>query len=396
MEDDGKGRWRAGRWWTREAVLLVSVAALGGMYAAAQISTNFYREKQAELAKVWFARGKQALAQGQPKTAIDDLRNALSYSPGNPAFQLQLAQALAADNRNEEAESYLLDLWDSQPGNAELNLQLARLEARMGKGGAARYYDNAIYGVWDKDPIAQRWEARMELFHYWLARGNSGQARAELLAMAASIPEDDYEKHVQVGELQMEAGDARAALDEFRLALKTAQQQRKRLPEALAGAGEAEFVIGEFPQAVPYLEAALRENPKNQLASQQLELARQVLSGDPFQIGLSDKDRAQRAFDAYLQSESALKDCATLRGVELQAANPENELQIAWAQGQLIQPILRQLRRQPKNVLKVMDFVFQTENLAATQCGPLEGKNRALWLIGKRHQLGEASGLAAK
>jgi tetratricopeptide (TPR) repeat protein len=396
MEESPKGRSRAARLWSREALLLIVLVSLGMMFGIAQLAVGFYRTKQADLAILWSQRGAQALQAHHPKEAIEDLRNALSYAaPGSANYnnyQLRLAQALAADDRIEEAEAYLLDLWTHQPGSGEINLELAQLEARKNSGDAARYYDNAIYGVWEKDPNQRRWQTRLELFHYWLSRGNSGQAKAQLLALAAETPEEDFQRQMQIGQLQLEAGDPRQALEQFRLALRV----KKRLPAALAGAGAAEFAIGEYRAAIAYLDEAVRANPKDTAAAAKLQVARLVLSGDPFEIGLGDTERADRTINAFLQAQSRLKECATQRGVQLATPNPQSDLQIAWARGQLLQPSVRRLRRQPKNVLQLMDFVFSAENLAARTCGPLKGKDQALWLIGKKHQLAEGSGQAAK
>ena len=50
-----------------------------------------------ELAKRWSARGREAIASGRPDQAIVALRTALSYAPGEPSYELLLAQALGAE-----------------------------------------------------------------------------------------------------------------------------------------------------------------------------------------------------------------------------------------------------------------------------------------------------------
>jgi hypothetical protein len=71
--------------------------------------------------------------------------------------------------------------------------------------------------------------------------------------------------------------------------------------------------------------------------------------------------------------------------------SPQNEFQQIWARGAALQPLVTQLRGQPQNVLQFMSFVYAAENLVADECGPLEGKDKALWLIGKEHRLTEAN-----
>jgi tetratricopeptide (TPR) repeat protein len=388
MEEAKKARKWAARVWTREALLLTSLLALGIMFGVTQAAVSYYHGKQADLAGMWFERGDAALKANRPKEAINDLRNALSYAPDNASYQLRLAQALAADNQIDAAEAYLLDLWNSQPGSGEINFELAQLEARKGNPDAARYYDNAIYGVWEKNTAEQRWNTRLALFHYWVSRGDLGQAQAELLALAAETPDIDYKRRTRIGQLQLQSADPRHALEQFRQALRISP----RYVPALAGAGTAEIAIGEYQGSIPFLEMAARLAPHDHNVAEQLRVARLVLASDPFEIGLSSQERASRTIDAFRQAQSRLAACATQHGILVAAQIPQNPFQQTWAWGQKLQPLLRKLRAQPQTALQIMNFVYSAENLAADECGPLEGKDQALWLIGKKHQLTGASG----
>jgi tetratricopeptide (TPR) repeat protein len=392
MEEAKKAKKWATRVWTREALLLTSLLALGIMFGVTQAAVSYYRGKQADLAEMWFQRGDAAIKANRPKQAIEDLRNALSYAPDNASYQLRLAQALAADNQIDAAEAYLLDLWNSQPGSGEINFELAQLEARKGNPDAARYFDNAIYGVWEKDPIERRWNTRLALFHFWLSRGDLGQAQGDLLAMAAETPDINFRRRTQIGQLQLQAGDPRHALEQFRQALRISPHY---VP-ALAGAGEAEMAIGEYKGAIPYLETAARLAPHDPTVLDQLRFARLVLASDPFEIGLGPEERAARTIDAYLQAQSRLSACASQKGVQVAVQNPQNPFQTTWAWGQQLQPLTRKLRAQPQIALQIMNFVYSAENLAADECGPLEGKDQALWLIGKKHQLTGVSGQSGR
>ena len=388
MEEGKKTKKWAARVWTREALLLTALAAVGIMFGVTQAAVSFYHAKQSELANMWFQRGEEALKANRAKQSIEDLRNALSYAPDNPTYQLRLAQALAADNRITAAEAYLLDLWNSQPGSGEINFELGQLEALKGSRDAARYFDNAVYGVWEKNPTQRRWEARLALFHFWVSQGEMGQAQAELLALAAETPDLDFQRRTQIGQLQLQSGDPRQALDQFRVALR----MNRRYEPALAGAGAAEMAIGEYKSAIPYLETALRLNRRNRKAADNLQLARLVLDSDPFEIGLGPDERAWRTIDAYVQAQSRLAACATERAVQVDTQSPQNAFQQTWASGQQLQPLVRQLRAKPQIAPQFMNFVFLAENLAVSECGPLEGKDQALWLIGKKHQLTGVNG----
>lgn len=393
MDQEKKGRpWAVGVW-SREAVLLTALASLGILFGVTEVAIGFYRSKQSQLAQMWFERGNSDLAANKPNQAVQDLRNAVSYAPDadQATYQLRLAQALVAANRVSEAESYLLDLWTNEPGSGEINFELAQIEARQGNLAAARYFDNAIYGVWPSNAEEHRWQARMGLFQFYRSRGNMGQAQAELVAMAADTPRTDYRRRTQIGQFQLQSGSPRQALEQFRIALEV----KHDYAPALAGAGEAEFTIGEYRNAIPYLEAALRYDPKNRQAASQLALTRMVLNSDPFEIELNQRERTNRSIDAYLQALTSLANCATSQGIVVESSAPQNPVQRMWASGQSQRALLSGFRGQPQAVLQLMNFVFAAEDLVANECGPLQGKDKALWLIGRIHQLSGNKGQGA-
>lgn len=391
-----RGAARAAQLWSRETVLLTALLALVAMFAVTKIAVNFYDTRRGHLGRMWFNRGVQALHAGQANQAIEDLRTALSYYPDNADYEFQLAEALAAANRLDEAENYLQGLWNSSPGSGEISLELARLEARKGNSDAVKYYNSAIYGVWygtgGVSPLERRWQARMELLHYWLSQHNIPQAQAVLLALAANVPPGDYAHRTEVAQLELEAQAPQPALVEFQQALR----EKPSYAPALAGAGSAEIAIGEYRDAIPYLEDATRLDPKDAQAKKQLELARLVVVSDPFAIGLGERERADRAINAFLQAQSALSACATQRGVSLQAQPAQDVLQQAWSWDQQTLPLSRGLYRNPRDLLQVMKFVSTAEDLVATECGSLQGKDQALWLIGKKYKLVQASSLGGK
>ena len=73
-----------------------------------------------------------------------------------------------------------------------MNLELARLAASMGEDAdAKRYYNGAIYGVWDESAEAvlrSRMDARLEFYRYLTSRGETTEAQGVLLATAAETP----------------------------------------------------------------------------------------------------------------------------------------------------------------------------------------------------------------
>ena len=92
----------------------------------------------------------------------------------------------------QEATAYFNTLWEAEPGNGEINVQLARLAARSGNEDAAkRFYHAAIYGNWEGDGYLRRRDTRLELVRYLISRGQFDPARSELLVAAGNAPSSD-------------------------------------------------------------------------------------------------------------------------------------------------------------------------------------------------------------
>src|SRR5271170_8072620 len=166
---------------SRELVMLLCVLALVVMLALTALLSRLYHKKIHTLADAMFAQGEADEQAGRVNAALTDYRNALAYNPSNPLFQFHLAKALSAASRGEEARSYLLNMLSESPGRGEVNLELARIAAHNNSmADAMRYYQGAIYGEWDADPIGMRWQARRELCEFLLNRGAVKQAAPEV------------------------------------------------------------------------------------------------------------------------------------------------------------------------------------------------------------------------
>ena len=130
---------------------------------------NRFHSWQRVLARRTDQRGQLALEAGQPSLAINFFRSPLSFNRDDPAALLNLAESLIAENRLDEAESYLDNLWERQPQDGTTNLELARLATRRRQNTEVlRYYHNAIYGIWRSDPVQNRIAARFELVYILL------------------------------------------------------------------------------------------------------------------------------------------------------------------------------------------------------------------------------------
>jgi len=371
---------RGGRW-----VLFLSLLVLLALFVATTFAARFYHAKQAALARQWLARGDQELNAGHAAAALEDFRDALSYSPDDSGIEFRLAQALVAAERLDEAESYLLALGERLPGSGPINLELARLEAGRGQAALAmRYYERATDGVWEKDAPLHRRETRLELCRFLLAHHLMPQAQAALLALAADTPPEDLAVRLEVANLLLVSGDPRSALAQFSLALA----RRPRSAPALAGAGEAAFQVGNFSQARDYLARAVEQNSADAQSKRRLDVIQFILENNPFAAGLTDSDRAGRVRLDFAQALFRLKQCAAALDQPLTAAQPTTDLAKAYAAGQKLEAAMRaaSFARDPAAMARAMDLALEIENLAQAQCGPLPPEDEAVRMIAERRQ----------
>jgi tetratricopeptide (TPR) repeat protein len=371
----------------RETVLVLSITGLVILFVVTGFAVRFYHSLERTLAVDWYRAGEASLRGGDATRAVDDFRNALAYSRDNSLYRLRLAQALIAAHRPDEARPHLLNLWERQPGDGTVNLELARLAAGRGEVEAAtRYYHNAIFGVWPHDPVEQRRRVRFELCEFLLARGLKMEAQAALIELLVQLPRDPA-LQARVGTLFLRAEDYSRAMQEFQQALRL----DTRLEVALRGAGQAAFAMADYREARRYLERAVRANPLDQDSASLLETARQVLEMDPFEPRIAAAERARRAMRAYDQARKRLAECAERRGQTLDFEDPRTELQSAHARARELEPRVRErtLARDSDLLTSVASLSFEIEDLAARECGPPLGRDYALWLVARKRGGGE-------
>jgi len=65
---------------------------------------------------------------------------------------------------------------------------------------AIRFYHAAVYGAWETDPVAAQLRARLELSQFLVRHRENTLAEAELISLAANIPDRDAELHRQAGD----------------------------------------------------------------------------------------------------------------------------------------------------------------------------------------------------
>jgi tetratricopeptide (TPR) repeat protein len=365
----------------QQPVMLALLALLGVIFflAVAGLSRT-YRAQREALGSRWFSRGVADLNGRRYDSAVTEFRSALLYSRDNYDYQLNLAEALIGLGRTAEAYSYLVNLWERQPENGVVNLELARIAAQRGQTEQAqRYYHNAIYAVWPGDQEGRRRQTRLELIEYLLSINAKAQAQAELIALQENLGEDPAQ-HKRVGDLFLRAQDYEHALAAYRISLRA----NRRDEMALEGAGRAAFQLGLYPLAERYLQAAVALNANDAESADRLKTTQLVLRMDPFRRQISADERDRIVAAAFATAGKRLSSCATPKAATASTSS-QPSLDDAWAK---MKPRIteQQLRRNPDLVEQAMDLVFEIERQTSTSCGTPTGADLALLLISKLHE----------
>ncbi|HEV2467727.1 MAG TPA: tetratricopeptide repeat protein [Candidatus Sulfotelmatobacter sp.] len=342
--------------------------------------SRMYQSQRQALGNRWFTRGVAELNARNYLPAISDFRAALLYSRDNYSYQLNLAEALIGEGHTGEASAYLLNLWDREPDNGLVNLELARIAANQGKTKEAiRYYHDAVYAAWPSDQDENRHQARLELIQLLLRIHAYTDAQSELIALSENIG-DEPKREELIGELFVQAQDYEHALGAFRITLRTDRHNQA----ALAGAGNAAFQLQRYQIAERYLQEAVAENPKDTQSASLLKTTELVLHLDPFQRQISASERSRRVMDAFDIAGQRLKKCP-VQGNGVHPGGGVSSLNDEWnAMKPKITP--RELRGNPELVDSAMDLVFRIERQSTLVCGTPTGEDLALALIAKSRE----------
>lgn len=235
---------------------LILLSATGVLFAITLFLFRSFSSHRADIAHQAGEDGRIALSEGRPHDAIADLRTALSYSPNEHSYELLLAQALAQDGHTEEAINYFLGLWDAQPGDGFINLQLARLERqRHNPQATIDYYRASIFGNWYGDGVVRRRDVRLELANYLIDQKQYTLAQTELLIAASNAPRIPGFS-VALGDTLLRANDQAGALKQYQKAIS----EDPRDAVAYEAAGRLAYRMGDYIHARDWLEKALRES----------------------------------------------------------------------------------------------------------------------------------------
>jgi tetratricopeptide (TPR) repeat protein len=382
---------------SREPVILAALTGLTVVLLLAVTGlSHLYDAQQASLAERWSARGVDDLNAHRYKVAITEFRTALLYDRDNGAYQLSLAQALMGLKRTDEAYAYLINLWERQPENGVVSMELARIAVQKGQTDRAlRFYHNAIYATWPGNQETERRKARLELIDYLLKINARTQAESELIALEANAGED-ADQQIHLGDLFLRVQDYPRALAAFRASFKLKRQN----PAANAGAGMAAFELGLFPEAERDLRAAVEASPGDTASAALLKTTDFVLEMDPFRPRISDAERNRAVVNAFTTAGGRLKSCyapaapaapAASNAPTAKAASPAvstspwQDLSQQWNN---LKPQIteRGLRRDPDLENTAMNLAFQIERQTGGSCGSPTEADKALLLIANLHE----------
>ena len=353
--------------------LLVWLAlALVPAFTVTALVAHAFREKHDALAVEWTARGERALHEARAADAVDAFRTALTFDRDNRLVRLRLAQALSAADRHPEANAYLLTLWETQPGNGPVNLELGRLAARSGDvRGAERYYHNAIEGAWADGAEARRRQVRLELTRFLVQQRATDLAQAELIHLSNDLPDSPATRQ-EVADLLLAVGMPERALELYRPLVDTGQGTQA----AAAGAGRAAFALGDDVRAERYLGRAVRAGGSEVRLAEELATVRAILANDPFARRLALRERAARASRGVGRAMARLQLCG-------EAPAPIALRERLAAVVPTLAP--RRLAAEPEGLDAAMDLVFEAERYAEQAgCGAAEPLDRALLTLAER------------
>ena len=357
----------------RDAVSVLTVVSITAvLFGITLFLFRSFTAHRAELAQRWSDRGRRALKTGKASEAIVDLRTALLYAPGSRDYELLLAQALGAAGMQlhkpaliDESYSYYLGLWESAPGDGNINLELARLAAHKGnRDDAVHYYRAAIYGTWDEgDGVRRRAEIRIELARYFIDQHDFQNARTELLIVGGNTP-NTYERDITFGKL-LESAHYPADAETF---YRKAIELKPNDPVALELAGRLAYTMADYAGAHRLLQSAAEQHAPD--ATRDSELAQnagRILALTP-SASLAPRERATRILDIRAIAKKRYDTC--LKQDQGQPPAPAlQSLAARWASPDAMANLTAMLR-DPARQDASLQLAYDTERELQSSCGP--------------------------
>jgi tetratricopeptide (TPR) repeat protein len=375
----------------RDSLALLSlVAATLALFGITLLLFRSFSAHRADLAKRWSARGAQAMKAGHPQQAITALRTALGYAPDTRQYELLLAQALGEAGHLDESYNYFMGLWETQPGDGFINLELARLAARRGDVTAAvEFYRASIYGTWEGDGVARRSEVRLELARYLIQRGQYAPARVELLIAGGNVAGTEH-FDATVAELLVDAQDPADARNYYAKALAAAPNN----PDLLERAGRLAYASADYETARRLLSRAIAARAQAKLPAEPGLDALRADAARLLELAPSpDLPVGEAAGRVLLDSGIAkrrLETCvAQYDGAGGQLPSVLQDLATRWTAAAPV-ATWRTLRRDSATQNAMMRLVYDTELVTAKVCKPASADDALLLMLAQANAAAES------
>lgn len=359
---------------------LILLAVTTVLFAVTLFLFKSFSAHRTEIAHQAGEDGRIALSQGRPHDAIGELRTALAYAPNERNYELLLAQALGQDGRLEEAINYFLNLWESQPGDGFINLQLARLERQRDERQAAiNYYRASVFGSWTGDGVIRRRDVRLELANYLIDQKMFALAQTELL-IAASNASSIPALSVALGDALLRANDQTDAMKQYQKAIF----EDSRNAVAYEKAGRLAYAMGDYTHAREWLEKSLRESagavsnaaePEDDAAAM-LKNSERLLILDPALA----PTRADRVNRILVERSIAKKRFDACLKQAVPVPTSMETLSSRWTASS-VNSTLAVLMRDDSNQDLVRSLIDGTETTTAKLCGAPQGDDALLLLL---------------
>ena len=260
--------------------LIVLVVAAFLLTRTIAIST---REMTLRDAAEWYRRGHLAMQAGRTDEAIGapPRRRPQSGQHAICAGARARARAPRTSRTRRASAPFPPRRGPGRPGRQ--SRAGAALGPRKDPTDALRFYHDALDALWPAEMAGARRAVRLELARF-LSAQQSGARRGRMLALSGDMP-DEGSRCASNAQLFAKAGDNAHALDEFQRVLRLDAG-----PQAIAGAGQAAFNLGDYPRAARCC-TAFRADAGDAAHAGIVDL---VLSSDPLANRLGSTERRRR------------------------------------------------------------------------------------------------------
>ncbi|HMF74431.1 MAG TPA: chloride channel protein [Bryobacteraceae bacterium] len=266
------------------------LAALLGLALLMGFLNYFYREQRTGRAQQYYQEATDLMQKERYEEAIARYREALSVSH-SVDYRLALGLALVKGGHPREASIYLNQVLHDRPLSSVANLGLARTSVETGDvSNAVLHYQRAILGGWPEKTGENRFQTHIELVQVLEKAGRHEQARAELLSIAATLPDQSAMKK-QVGRMLIDYGLPAEAVKVYDDLL----QQGQHDADAYNGLGDAEFALEDYAKASEAYRGSLAIAPGDDAGKKRLDTCDRVLAMDPTIPGLDVGTRYKRS-----------------------------------------------------------------------------------------------------